>query len=115
MKKPPHDSERRSEQRVADTKGTSPLEAQQDEGPFTLGQMDHSDTDMEKMSEITMIPNPTVEKHLVEVENLKWQIEHERKMQHEMNMMLQEKVSNLMANKEENSNEIEQLNQVIQN
>ena len=50
MKKPPHDSERRSEQRVADTKGTPPLEALQDEGPFTLGQMDHGDTDMEKMS-----------------------------------------------------------------
>lgn len=37
------------------------------------------------MSEMSMIPTPSMEKHLMEVENLKWQIEYERKLQQEMN------------------------------
>lgn len=43
------------------------------------------------------MPSPKVEKHLVEVENLKWQIEYERKLHDQMQMMLENKVSNLLA------------------
>jgi len=46
----------------------------------------------------------------MEVDNLKWQIEYERKLQQEMNVMLEDKISKLMAIKEENSKEIENLN-----
>ena len=55
----------------------------------------------DKMSELSSIPTPAMEKHLIEVENLKWQIEYERKLQQEMNSLLENKVSALMADKEE--------------
>lgn len=55
------------------------------------------------MSEISFIPTPALEKHMMEVENLKWQIDYERKLQQQMNKMLEDKVSILMANKDENT------------
>lgn len=54
-----------------------------------------------------------MEKHLIEVENLKWQIEYERKLQTDMNKMLEDKVSNLMATKNENQFEIKSLEKRI--
>ena len=50
-----------------------------------------------------------MEKHLIEVENLKWQIEYERKLQQEMNSLLENKVSGLMADKEELEKQISKL------
>jgi len=49
----------------------------------------------------------------MEVENLKWQIDYERKLASEMNLILEDKVSNLMALKDENSKEIERLNSLM--
>ena len=51
-------------------------------------------------SEVSMIPNPTLEAHLLEVENLKWQIQYENKLFSEMKELLEHKVSNLLADKE---------------
>ena len=61
------------------------------------------------MSESSLIPPPMLEKHQMEVEHLKWQIEYESKFQQEMNRMLEDKVSNLMATKDENNKKIEAL------
>ncbi len=38
-----------------------------------------------------------VEKHLQEVENLKWQIDYEKRIHNQMTQLLEDKVSNLMA------------------
>ena len=50
-------------------------------------------SDEEEVSELSIIPTPSREKHLIEVENLKWQIEYERKFPQDMNWMLEDKVS----------------------
>ena len=57
-----------------------------------------------------MIPNPNIERHLIEIENLKWQIQHESKLNLEMKEMLQTKVSVLMAEKQELEKTITELN-----
>jgi deoxycytidylate deaminase len=43
------------------------------------------------------MPSPTDEKHQIEVENLKWQLKYEKELHEEMNSILEDKVSNLMA------------------
>ena len=57
-----------------------------------------------------MIPNPNIERHLFEIENLKWQIQHESKLNLEMKEILQTKVSVLMAEKQELEKTITELN-----
>ena len=57
-----------------------------------------------------MIPNPNIERHLIEIENLKWQIQHESKLNLEMKEILQIKVSVLMAEKQELEKTITELN-----
>lgn len=57
-----------------------------------------------------MIPNPNIERHLIEIENLKWQIQHESKLNLEMKEILQTKVSVLMAEKQELEKTITELN-----
>jgi len=74
---------------------------QQDEKPQASALLEESEEMDDKMSELSSIPTPAMEKHLIEVENLKWQIEYERKLQQEMNSLLENKVSALMADKEE--------------
>ena len=48
-------------------------------------------------SHISNIPSPTMQNHQIEVENLKWQIEYEKKLHQEMGQLLEDKVSHLMA------------------
>ena len=43
------------------------------------------------------MPSPTQEKHEIEVQNLNWQIEYEKKLHKEMGQLLENKVSDLMA------------------
>lgn len=80
-------------------------EKEQDEAKQTQKEEIYGDnsSECEKMSEISFIPTPALEKHMMEVENLKWQIDYERKLQQQMNKMLEDKVSILMANKDENT------------
>ena len=48
-------------------------------------------------SQASSIPAPHVEAHRLEVENLKWQIEYEKKLHDQLSQLLENKVSNLMA------------------
>ena len=57
-----------------------------------------------------MIPNPNIEKHLIEIENLKWQIQHESKLNLEMTDILKTKVSVLMAEQQQLQKTIKELN-----
>lgn len=43
------------------------------------------------------MPSPALEKHKLEVENLKWQIEYENKLHDKLSQILENKVSGLMA------------------
>ena len=54
-----------------------------------------------------------MEKHLQEVEGLKWQIEYEAKLNNEMKELLEHKVSTLLAEKEELQKKIAYLEIVI--
>jgi hypothetical protein len=49
------------------------------------------------VSELSVIPSPHLEKHKLEVENLKWQIEYEKKLHDKLSQLLENKVSGLMA------------------
>jgi len=51
----------------------------------------------DRHSEISALPSPTQEKHEIEVQNLNWQIEYEKKLHKEMGQLLENKVSDLMA------------------
>lgn len=51
----------------------------------------------ERTSELSAIPSPSLEKHKLEVENLKWQIEYEKKLHDKLSQILENKVSGLMA------------------
>lgn len=62
---------------------------------------------------MSAIPTPTAEKHSIEVENLKWQLEYERKLNTEVNNLLEDKVSQLMATKEQQKKQLEQLQKTI--
>ena len=62
------------------------------------------DTDQD--SEQSFIPPQQIQDHRMEVENLKWQIQYEKKLHEEMSQLLENKVSHLMA-------EVRQLNKTI--
>ena len=93
---------------------------QKPEGHFIVTKQEQDEAfgeareDSERMSEISQIPTPTMEQHLVEVEHLKWQIEYERKLSQEMNQLLEDKVSKLMATKDEHAKQIQKQTQVLQ-
>lgn len=38
----------------------------------------------DRQSEVSALPSPTQEKHNIEIQNLKWQIEYEKKLHREM-------------------------------
>ena len=61
-------------------------------------------------SDISLLPPPNVEKHQHEVENLKWQINYEKKLHAEMGQLLEDKVSNLVAQVKDLNSEIANLN-----
>ena len=48
-------------------------------------------------SNMCSLPSPITEKHLIEVENLKWSIEYEKKLHEQTSKLLEDKVSELMA------------------
>lgn len=48
-------------------------------------------------SNMSNIPSPQMQKHKIEVDNLKWQINYEKKLHEEMGQLLEDKVSHLMA------------------
>lgn len=52
---------------------------------------------MDADSEVSMIPPQVMEDHRMQVENLKWQIDYEKKLHMEMSQLLENKVSHLMA------------------
>ena len=64
----------------------------------------------DEISQVSMIPNPNIEKHLIEIENLKWQIQHESKLNLEMTEILKTKVSVLMAEQQQLQKTIKELN-----
>jgi hypothetical protein len=47
---------------------------------------------------MSILPSPIIQKHLQEIESLKWQIDYEKKLHDEINQILESKVSNLIAN-----------------
>jgi hypothetical protein len=49
-----------------------PPQVNQNKYESSILKSEGSDADMEKMSDLSMIPTPTREKHNMEVENLKW-------------------------------------------
>ena len=53
--------------------------------------------DEDKHSVISAIPSPLLEKHRMEIEDLKWQIKYEKKLQLEMTDILENKVSHFIA------------------
>ncbi len=55
----------------------------------------------DKQSVVSAIPSPLIEKHRMEVEDLKWQIQYEKKLQLEMTSILENKVSFFIAQVEE--------------
>jgi hypothetical protein len=48
-------------------------------------------------SNMSSLPSPSTEKHLIEVENLKWSIEYEKKLHSQSSQLLEDRVSTLMA------------------
>lgn len=54
-------------------------------------------SNLESESNISEIPSPKQENHNIEVENLRWQIEADRKLNLELKAILEDKVTNLMA------------------
>lgn len=64
-------------------------------------------------SDISNLPSPTVEKHQIEVDNLKWQIQYEKKLHDQTSKLLEEKVASLMATQKELEEKIVKLNQTI--
>ena len=62
--------------------------------------------DIDQDSEQSFIPPQQIQDHKMEVENLKWQIQYEKKLHEEMGQLLENKVSHLMA-------EVKQLNKTI--
>jgi len=65
-------------------------------------------------SQISALPSTREQEHLLEVENLKWQIQYEKKLHWEMSQLLENKVSNLMADAKELEKKISQLEGTIQ-
>jgi hypothetical protein len=59
------------------------------------------------------MPSPTIEDHNIKVENLKWQIQIEKKLHNEMCQLLENKVSFLMATQRELEHKILSLEQSI--
>jgi uncharacterized coiled-coil DUF342 family protein len=64
----------------------------------------------DKQSEVSALPSPTQEKHEIEIQNLKWQIEYEKKLHKEMTQLLENKVSDLMAEVRHLEKDIKGLN-----
>jgi gas vesicle protein len=65
-------------------------------------------------SEISLLPPQNIEKKINEVENLKWQIQYEKKLHSEMSQLLEDKVSNLMASVKDLKAEIVSLNETVE-
>lgn len=64
-------------------------------------------------SQVSALPSPTQEKHEIEIQNLKWQIEYEKKLHREMAQLLEDKVSDLMAQVRHLEKDIRGLNEKI--
>ena len=69
--------------------------------------------DIDEVSIVSDMPSPTIEDHNIKVENLKWQIQIEKKLHNEMCQLLENKVSFLMATQRELEHKILSLEQSI--
>ena len=67
--------------------------------------------EVDKESEVSGLPSPTQEKHEIEIQNLKWQIDYEKKLHREMTQLLENKVSDLMAQVRHLEKDIRGLNE----
>ena len=65
-------------------------------------------------SELSSLPSPSTEQHLIEVENLKWSIEYEKKLHQQTSQLLEDKVSAQIASLKELNEKVEKLNEIIE-